>query len=1394
MFRKSTKIHRYGVGDAVACSSLVLVVCLCLFSFAQPARAAIVVTGDVDPADPATWTSGTDGYIGKDSTGTLDITSDSDVVARAGYIGYNSGSTGEVTVEGAGSTWTNSAELDIGDSGNGTLNITNGGAVSNFDGTIGAELDSTGTVNVDGAGSMWTNNSSLLVGHDGIGTLNISDGGTVSNAWSGYIGYNSDSTGEVTVDGLDSTWASSIHLYVGFSGSGTLNITGNGVVTVEKETWVAHDDGSSGTIHFDSGTLTTGDLLCASDSLTGTGTINTHGLVRDVDLVFDATHGLSQTFNINDNPGQNITVNLDVASSVYMGAGYSGVGTMSISDGIAVESLTGYIGYKSGSTGEVTVDGTGSTWTNSDSLTIGNSGSGTLNITGGGAVSNSVGYVGLESGSSGTVTVSGASSTWNNSSDIAVGMYGTGVLNINNGGAVSNSYGYVGFESDSSGTVTVSGADSTWTNRDDLYVGLYGTGELSINNGGTVSNSEGYVGVESGSMGTVTVTGAGSTWTNSSNFIVGLGGTGVLNITDGGIVSNTKGYISYGSSSTGTVTVSGAGSTWNISSDLYMGYELGSTGGELNILDGGTVNNSKSYIGCQWGSAGTVNVSGVGSTWNNSSHLYLGYGSRNNSELNITNGATVSNANGYVGYNPAHETGRSTVIVSGAGSTWTNSGSLQVGVYAGDGVLNITDGATVNSYTGHIAHYSGSKGSVTVSGEGSTWTNSSILNIASDYHAIGELNITEGGTVSNLSCTIGSWSEATGTVTVSGAGSTWTNNGDLTLGSVSTGELNITGGGFVDVGDTTWVARGAGSSGTIYFDNGTLTTGSLATDFGHLTGTGTINTNGLILDGVDLVFDATHGSQQTIALNDQNQNIVINLDQNSSGNLGAGYTDSGTLTIREGVTVESKHGYIGYQSGSTGEVTVDGVGSTWTNSEDLVVGHYGAGDLNVINGGTVNNVAGYIANYTGSKGTVTVSGAGSTWTNSSKLDVGGNGTLNITDGGTVNNSYSKVSGRSTVTVSGPGSTWTNSGSLKLGAFGSWSKLNITDGGSVSSSYSYIDNRSTVTVSGSGSTWTNRGGYLYVGSFGSGTMNITGGGVVSNSRGYISSSSNSTGEVTVDGAGSTWTNSEDLRVGYKGSGVLNITNGGVVSNRYEGYIGFESGSTGEVTVDGASSTWNSRDLRVGYSGSGTLNITDGGLVSVAGGLTIDDDADGDSFINMATGGMLALNGDADDSLVDFLGLIDGTDAIRYWDDSISGWADITGATYGDDYTLSYLIGGDLDGYTVLTASIPAPAMVGDANRDGVVNAADAAVLATYWQTAFGALWGMGDFNGDKAVNDIDATLMAANWGNSTNAAVPEPSTLVGLMGLCLAGLLASAHRKRCCSHPATQPRITPWRAR
>lgn len=271
------------------------------------------------------------------------------------------------------------------------------------------------------------------------------------------------------------------------------------------------------------------------------------------------------------------------------------------------------------------------------------------------------------------------------------------------------------------------------------------------------------------------------------------------------------------------------------------------------------------------------------------------------------------------------------------------------------------------------------------------------------------------------------------------------------------------------------------------------------------------------------------------------------------------------------------------------------------------------------------------------------------------------------------------------------STWTTGTSAYIGNLGT-ATLTINSGSAVSDLNAKIGTGDTstgeVTVDGNGSTWTN-GSNLTIGYYGNGTLNITNGGAVIADYSYIAKFTGSTGDVSVDGSGSSWTHSGPINVGFQSDGTLTITNGGAVSNS-DGFLGVTAGSSGQVAVDGSGSSWaNSGDLYVGYDGEVTLSIINGGLVSVTGTLTIDDDTDGDGFIDMATGGMLAILGDVDDSLASFLGIIDGTDAIRYWDSSSPGWADITGATNGVDYTLDYLTIGSLAGYTVLTVQTPVP---------------------------------------------------------------------------------------------------------
>ena len=395
----------------IACLSPAIFPCVCLLCFVSASAAAIITCGDVDPTDPAAWDSDTRAYIGKDSSGALVITDGDDVSGYRGYIGYNSGSSGVVVVHGPGSTWMNYDILGVAYLGSGSLSINGGGEVIGLCGFIGCASGSIGEVTVNGIDSNWMNSQHLYIGHYGSGELAISGGGSVSNTFS-CIGFERGSTGTVTVDGPGSTWTNDGDLDIGVRGNGTLAITDGGEVIVRKDTSVSHYKDLPNTIYFDNGTLSTGTLFCASGDLSGTGTINAHGLVCDVDLVFNATYGLHQILNLARNPGQNITINLNVDGSAALGVGHVGAGSMSISDGRKVASTDGYIGYSS--MGVVTVDGAGSTWTIDDDLLVGHYGTGRLTITGGGVVRNRYGYVGCEELSTGEVIVDGAGSTWVN--------------------------------------------------------------------------------------------------------------------------------------------------------------------------------------------------------------------------------------------------------------------------------------------------------------------------------------------------------------------------------------------------------------------------------------------------------------------------------------------------------------------------------------------------------------------------------------------------------------------------------------------------------------------------------------------------------------------------------------------------------------------------------------------------------------------------------------------------------------------------------------------------------------------------------------------------------------------------------------------------------------------
>jgi T5SS/PEP-CTERM-associated repeat protein len=477
----------------------------------------------------------------------------------------------------------------------------------------------------------------------------------------------------------------------------------------------------------------------------------------------------------------------------------------------------------------------------------------------------------------------------------------------------------------------------------------------------------------------------------------------------------------------------------------------------------------------------------------------------------------------------------------------------------GTGILNVAAGAdvTVNGLAAGfpagsviLGRSSSGQGTANIGGAGSTLDVNAVLIIGDS--GSGTLNVTTGGHVEVVSGFLGNLANSTGTATIDGAGSTWSNVA-LFVGEFGDGMLEITGGGVVD----SQTARLAGQTSSI--------------------STATVSGGGSTL--------------------------------NSTTSLEIGLRGNGTMNVTAGGHVNSGESFIGDLAASHGTVNVDGTGSLWANSNTLYVGKNGDGKLIINAGGHVTSTAptfgtaGYIAREIGSTGAVTVDGEDSTWTNNGALIVGsrGDATLDVTAGGQVTSGTSFVGddGAATgeVSIDGAGSKWSSSGVL----FAAWdgsATINITGGGGLETSGGAIGEQAGstghVSVDGAASTWTNTN-VLAVGDFGNGTLDVTAGGHVSNTTGYIGALAGSTGEVLVDGAGSLWTNTSDLYIGNIGQGTLSVQNGGMVE------VG------GNLSLN-TSSTANLQAAAIGgnVANSGHLNFR--GNAQIGGSLTVAVDAD------------------------------------------------------------------------------------------------------------------------------------------------------------------------------------------
>ncbi|WP_439632692.1 autotransporter-associated beta strand repeat-containing protein [Glycocaulis sp.] len=1223
----------------------------------QQAMAQHVIENDdvVVPGDrPDPWNIGNSLIVGDFGDSTLTISDGAVVSSTSGFVGRRAGSTGAVTVTGAGSRWNNPGEIRIGGLGAGTLTILEGGSVHSGIGYIAYETGSTATVSVSGAGSEWISTSTLMVGGSGSANMTISDGGLVQNV-RGELGVDTPAvSSSVLVTGAGSQWINTDALRIGLFGTGALTIADGGEVSAAGVNLGMFAAGN-GTLNFGAAA---GDAAVAAGTLDtptiafgpGTGTIVFNHTSNDFELDADISGNgtvriLSGRTTLNGNSTYGGDTFFDGGTIALGSDSALGTSTLTVTgafqqgrpalraEGAARTVNNDIVFDRPGAlpfAAYLTLDAT----THALTLNGDMSGSGIVDIQGGsdvtttGAISDGLS---LQLGSNSRLRAEGGVFA-----DIFAEM--ESVLELGDGvSAVSSIFAIGNFTLQTAADESAALAGG---------ISFIGGGTITLAGGGLTVNSN-----ISGANGAVNVTGGNITLGGSNTFDGGLNVSGgsltlahanalpsgnVLTLTnDGAVTANhalTLGGLNMSEDSTLVLNQS---ATINSAGTHIMAGVLSGAGG-LTFNGGGhfVLSGNNTYTGNTLLEGGTLTLDGGSVALGAGQDFYVGRADGDNATLQIMNGGSVSNRTGRIG-DAAGSTG--TVTVTGAGSQWINSSTLAVG-QSGAGTLTIADGATVSNLIGNIAVNAGSTGEVTVTGADSFWNNSVELRVANS--GTGTLTIADGGRVHSTEGFLGFNASGSGAVTITGAGSTWTILETLNVGRFGTGTLTISDGGHVSAEEFVIAASGS-ATGTLNFGaaagDAAVAAGTLSTpDIQFGVGTSTI------------VFNHTDDNFQlaTRIIGNGTVRILSGRTTLSGNNTYTGSTllEGGTLTLGHnnalgGSTLRTTGSVVDYANGVniansiiidsnttqfqvlSGSATQSGVISE--NNGPRPFQKIGDGELiltaaNTFTGAT--RVSGGTLTFDGGSlsiaGRLTASAAGSPTAsiiarNGAQISTGSNLIIGEVDHGEMLiESGAEVTATDTVsiadvtgstgllTIDGAGSLLTASNQVWVGTNDAGAVV-ITNGGRIDSGAAILgavgSGVGSVTVDGAHSQWTSSGQFT-VGFNRDGELTISGGGEVSNTSGIIGSGATSNGSAIVTGAGSIWTNSSELRIGSSGTGTLTIADGGVV-NSNGGLVGAEAGSSGTVTISGTGSTWNNTGaLRIGRFGAGTLTVSNGGSLT------------------------------------------------------------------------------------------------------------------------------------------------------------------------------------------------------
>jgi T5SS/PEP-CTERM-associated repeat protein len=471
-----------------------------------------------------------------------------------------------------------------------------------------------------------------------------------------------------------------------------------------------------------------------------------------------------------------------------------------------------------------------------------------------------------------------------------------------------------------------------------------------------------------------------------------MGSRNQLVVSNGGLVVNGNGIVGRDARSIGNLAiVSGAGSVWSNRQTLTIG-ESGN-GNRLEVCNGGRVESLVATLGDFDSASNNVAVvTGSGSLWRAEEDGSLTVGFRGGgNRLVITNGAWVRGG-GVIGM--VSSSTNNEVVVTGAGSSWTNLNGLVVGNSGNRNRLVITNGGEVFSDRG-----------VTL-GLSPGATNNRIVLDGGALRALdlveGILDVRRGTNVLNAGLI------DVNRLLLTNALSVFEFNGGtlITRGALITNNAQFTVG---NAGGTPALWDVRGGAGSHYTRNSLLVGG--AASFAQL-----IHTNGALLTNDSAAFlgrDATSRS-----------NSVTLAGPASRWWLGDGVVvgEAGSdnrLLVRDGASlVTASISYLGAQiTSSNNEAVVTGPGSSWNSNPEygLSVGYRGRNNrMRVNNGGQIASGPSVIGELpTGSNNLALVTDAGSLWNVQGELRIGEGAAANhlvVSNGGTVFGSDKIVAG------------------------------------------------------------------------------------------------------------------------------------------------------------------------------------------------------------------------------------------------------------------------------------------------------------------------------------------------------------------------------------------------